>query len=56
MGNNDLREIEAGRMDPAGEGLTRSGKIVGIISCGLTLLLLAIGVIMVVIAIVADLK
>jgi hypothetical protein len=56
MGNNDLREIEAGRMDPAGEGLTRSGKIVGIISCGLTLLLVAIGVIMVVIAIVADLK
>src|SRR4051812_22466469 len=27
MGNNDLREIRAGRMDPAGEGNTNAGRI-----------------------------
>lgn len=31
MANADLREIAAGRMDPSGEGLTRSGKIISII-------------------------
>jgi hypothetical protein len=32
MGNNDLREIDAGRMDPSGRGLTLAGKICGMIS------------------------
>ena len=32
MGNNDLREMAAGRMDPSGEGLTKAGKICGMIS------------------------
>lgn len=32
MGNNDLREIRAGRMDPAGEGNTNAGRICGMIS------------------------
>jgi len=32
MGSNDLREMDAGRMDPAGRGMTRAGKICGIIS------------------------
>ena len=31
MGNNDLREMAAGRMDPSGEGLTKAGKICGMI-------------------------
>ncbi len=31
MGNNDLAEIRAGRMDPEGEGLTQAGRICGII-------------------------
>ena len=31
MGNGDLREIDAGRMDPSGRGLTQAGKICGII-------------------------
>jgi predicted Zn finger-like uncharacterized protein len=31
MGNNDLKEIRAGRMDPEGEGLTNAGRICGII-------------------------
>jgi len=32
MGNNDLREIDAGTMDPAGRGLTQAGKICGMVS------------------------
>ena len=31
MANQDLAEIEAGRMDPEGEGLTKAGKIISII-------------------------
>lgn len=31
MGNQDLTEIRAGRMDPEGEGLTQAGRILGII-------------------------
>jgi hypothetical protein len=31
MGNNDLREIDAGRMDPFGRGLTQAGKICGMV-------------------------
>jgi hypothetical protein len=32
MGSNDLKEMAAGRMDPAGQGLTQAGKICGMIS------------------------
>lgn len=32
MGNGDLREMEAGRMDPSGRGMTLAGKICGMIS------------------------
>ena len=32
MGNNDLGEMAGGRMDRSGEGMTRAGKICGIIS------------------------
>lgn len=31
MGNNDLRAMREGRMDPSGEGMTRAGKICGMI-------------------------
>jgi predicted Zn finger-like uncharacterized protein len=31
MGNNDLREMRAGRMDPEGKGNTEAGRICGII-------------------------
>ena len=55
MGSNDLREIEAGRMDPAGEGLTKAGKIVGMISCCLALLGIALNVLFVLAAVVAGL-
>jgi hypothetical protein len=37
MGSNDLAEMAAGRMNRAGQGTTRAGKICGIISVVLTL-------------------
>jgi hypothetical protein len=42
MGKNDLREMDAGLMDPAGRGLTQAGKICGMISVILALVVLAI--------------
>ncbi|MHC4154931.1 MAG: DUF4190 domain-containing protein [Planctomycetota bacterium] len=47
MGKNDLREIDAGLMDPAGRGLTQAGKICGMISVILALVGLAIWLVMV---------
>ena len=32
MANKDLKEMAAGRMDPTGRGLTQAGKVCGIIS------------------------
>jgi len=32
MGNADLRDIRAGRMDPTGEGMTQGGRICGMIA------------------------
>lgn len=45
MGNEDLAEMDAGRMDPEGRGLTEGGKICGMVSIGLSLLGLVIGVV-----------
>ncbi len=33
MASNDLKEIEAGRMDPEGQGLTQAAKVVSMIAC-----------------------
>lgn len=35
LANTDLREMDAGRMDPSGRGLTQAGKILGIIAVAL---------------------
>lgn len=32
MGDSDLRDMSAGRMDPSGRGLTQAGRILGIVS------------------------
>jgi hypothetical protein len=32
MGRNDLNDIDAGKMDPAGRGMTHAGMILGIIA------------------------
>ena len=47
MGSNDLKEIDAGRMDPQGRDQTNIGKILGII--GSILLILSCGVALVVV-------
>lgn len=38
MGNNDLREIAQGRMDPSGKDLTKAGRILGMIATVLIIL------------------
>ncbi|MBI4911539.1 MAG: DUF4190 domain-containing protein [Acidobacteria bacterium] len=38
MGSSDLKAMAAGQMDPAGEGTTKAGKILGIIGCILGIL------------------
>jgi hypothetical protein len=38
MGNSDMTEIRAGRMDPEGENLTNIGRIIGIIATALGVL------------------
>lgn len=43
MGNTDLAEMQAGRMDPSGEGLTQAGKIIGMIQC----ILMIVGIVIV---------
>jgi len=45
MGNTDLRQIRAGTMDPAGEGLTTAGRILGIIATCLAIVGIVIWVI-----------
>ena len=32
MGNEDLRAMRAGQMDPSGEGITQAGRICGMVS------------------------
>jgi len=33
MGSADLKEMDAGTMDPEGRGITNAGKICGMIGC-----------------------
>ena len=54
MGNTDLREIDAGQMDPEGRGMTLAGKILGIVATAYLALCIVAGVIFLMIAIVAE--
>ena len=38
MANEDLEQINEGRMDPSGEGMTKAGKVCGIIGTVLAIL------------------
>lgn len=49
-GNNDLREIDAGLMDPEGKGLTQAGRIIGMVSVILMLVGIAFWLLMLVCA------
>ena len=50
MGHNDLREMAAGRMDRSGEGMTRAGKICGIIGTLIPVVILAIYLLIIIFA------
>ena len=54
MGNRDLREMEAGRMDTSGQGLTQAGRVLGIIVTLFFLVVLVLATIVAVIAIAAN--
>jgi hypothetical protein len=48
FGNADLAEMDAGRMDPSGRGLTSAGRILGMIACILAIIGVAIWVLVLV--------
>jgi hypothetical protein len=48
MGNNDLKEMDAGNMDPEGRGQTQMGKMMGMIATILAVLGMIIGCIVVI--------
>jgi hypothetical protein len=50
MGSSDLKEIDAGTMDPAGRGTTQAGKICGIIGTILMIIGVIVGILIVALA------
>ena len=44
MGNGDLKEMDAGTMDPSGRGTTQAGKICGMIATILMAIGLVVGI------------
>jgi hypothetical protein len=44
MGNEDLRAMASGRMDPAGHSPTKAGRICGMIGVALSVLAVVVGV------------
>jgi hypothetical protein len=46
MGNNDLRQMDAGAMDPSGRGMTQAGKICGMIGVILAIIVIVIWLLM----------
>ena len=51
MGNGDLRAMSEGRMDPTGEGLTKAGKICGMISVALSIIGIVIWILVMVLVV-----
>ena len=47
MGNNDLREMTAGTMDPSGRGLTQAGRICGMVSVIMPIVVICLWLLMV---------
>ena len=47
MGGGDLKEMAAGRMDRTGEGMTKAGKIIGMIATILQIVVFVIWIILV---------
>jgi hypothetical protein len=53
MGSGDLKQMDAGAMDPSGRGLTQAGKICGMIGVILNVVVLLLYVVIFVVAIAA---
>jgi hypothetical protein len=53
LGNSDLREMRLGRMDPAGEGLTRAGRVMGMVHTLMFLALTLLGFFLLILATVS---
>lgn len=53
MGNNDLKEMDAGTMDPAGRSNTKAGQICGIVGTILFMIALIIAVLFLVFGLAA---
>ncbi len=51
MGSGDLKQIDAGQMDPTGRGLTNAGKICGIVATILLVLSVIVGLLLVVLGV-----
>lgn len=47
LGASDLKEMDAGAMDPEGRGLTNAGKICGIIATILLIIGVVVGILMI---------
>lgn len=53
MGNNDLREMDAGFMDPAGKDLTTAGRILGMVAAGILILQAVIIIVAILVMLIA---
>ncbi len=53
MASGDLRQMDAGLMDPSGRGLTQAGKILGIVATVLNLIAFVFVTIPMILAIIA---
>ncbi len=51
MGNGDLKAMGAGNMDPEGRGLTKIGKILGMIAVILMIVFILLWIVMIVIGV-----
>jgi hypothetical protein len=46
LGSGDLKQIDAGQMDPDGRGLTNAGRICGMIATILLVLGIVVGIVL----------
>ena len=49
MGNNDLKEMAAGTMDMSGQGLTQAGRICGMVSVIIPIVVICLWLLMVIV-------
>jgi len=54
MGQNDLREMKFGQMDPSGEGVTRTGWILAIVNVALTVIVMIAYMVLIAVQIAND--